>query len=194
MDNKPENTETQAPKKENFLTRLDNSASRKIPELWKFIKFTVMGGLSSAVELGVFYVFLALFKNVTVLPGFLLNFYDFIGKTAEEGHTLACTFYAFVCSTFVGYAIAFVLNRKATFKADSNVALSTFLYILMVVFTIIMNGILGPIISGLLGKIIKPGAILDGLSKVIGMLIPSVWTYPLNRFVIHRHKKVKEAA
>ena len=33
------------------------------------------------------------------------------------------------------------------------------------------------------------GNLCDMAIKVIGMLIPMLWTYPCNRFLIHRKKK-----
>ena len=51
--------------------------------------------------------------------------------------------WAFIVSTSIGYAIAFVLNRKVTFKADANPTLSIILYILMVLFTICATTLIG---------------------------------------------------
>lgn len=51
--------------------------------------------------------------------------------------------YTYMVSTTVGYTIAFILNRKITFKADANPAVSMVLYAVMVLFTIFANGWIG---------------------------------------------------
>ena len=99
--------------------------------------------------------------------------------------------YAYIISTTIGYAIAFVLNRKTTFKADSNVALSTTLYVLMVVFTIFATAYLGTQFQLIMANH-GYQALGDAIGKPLAAGIATVWTYPLNRFVIHRHKKTHD--
>ena len=81
------------------------------------------------------------------------------------------------------------MNRKLTFKADANPILSTVLYVIMVVCTITFNTWFG----AFLGTFIKnhgwDNAVVEMIAKVIVMTVPTIWTYPLNRFVIHRKKK-----
>ena len=47
-----------------------------------------------------------------------------------------------------------------------------------------------------LGTVIKnngwDNAIVEMITKVIVMTVPTIWTYPLNRFVIHRKKKTQD--
>jgi putative flippase GtrA len=101
-------------------------------------------------------------------------------------------------STAIGYAIAFIMNRKISFRADANVALSVFLYVLMVIFTIFANGWIGDNINTLFMHL-NPA--LDAasnttsalLQKIICMIIPTAWTYPCNRFIIHRKRKAKSS-
>lgn len=96
--------------------------------------------------------------------------------------------WAYLISTTIGYLLAFIFNRKITFKADANPVVSMVLYIIMVVFTICVTTVLGPWITTLF---IENGMKTLGeiITKPIVALIPTIWTYPLNRFVIHRHKK-----
>lgn len=161
----------------------EGSFTEKYKELWKFIKFTFAGASSSLVELGVHMLLL----NVVFakFAGEIINnpTLNMIGITSKD------VLYSYLISTTIGYAIAFVMNRKLTFKADSNVALSTFLYVLMVIFTIFANGWIGSAMTTFAANRGLEGALWDLIIKVIGMTIPTLWTYPLNRFVIHRHKK-----
>ena len=129
-------------KKDNGFTRW----SKKHAELWKFIKFSIAGGSSSAVELIVHMV--------------LLN-----------------------------TAFKVILNRKITFKADVNPTLSMILYAIMVVFTIFANGWIGSAMTTFAQSHNLTGNLWDLVIKLIGMTIPTLWTYPCNRFIIHRRKK-----
>lgn len=160
--------------------------TEKHAELWKFIKFMFAGGFSSVVELGVqmlclYVIFASLNQHV---DNAIFNFLHLDSMKV---------ILSYMISTTVGYTIAFIINRKTTFKADSNVALSATLYVIMVIFTIFANGWIGDNMNTLFVKWFNWDANTNQLSglvqKVIGMAIPTLWTYPLNRFVIHRHKK-----
>lgn len=148
-------------------------------EIWKFIKFTFASGFSTIVELIVFYILQGVvFRSLNTQPlDFWIFHFDGVGYM-----------WSYLISTTIGYALAFILNRKVTFKADANPALSTFLYILMVIFTICVTTVLGPWMTGLF---IDHGMKTLGevVTKPIMALLPTIWTYPLNRFVIHRKKK-----
>lgn len=177
--------------KENAWTRLDNRFNAKHPEIWKFVKWALAGFVANVPELGIqmacLYGFTALGMTASSL-----GIFSFMTSVVPENpkFNIAVVVYAYMLSTAVGYTIAFVLNRKATFHADSNIALSTFLYVLMVIFTIFANGlVVGPTISGLVAKLGMSTAVSEILSKLLCMAVPGLWTYPLNRFVIHRKKK-----
>ena len=156
-------------------------------ELWKFIKFTMVGFSSTIIELGVFYLLqYVVFKNSLYEPMPDNAFFRFVSFTGlAKGMGL---FYSYVISTTVGYIIAFILNRKTTFKADSNVFLSTFLYILMVIFTIFATAWLGTQLQ-LFMAAHNMKELGEVIAKPIVAAVATAWTYPLNRFVIHRHKK-----
>ena len=161
--------------------------TEKYAELWKFIKFSIVGFSSTLVELGVFYLLqYVVFKNTLTAPmpdNAFFHFVSFTGLADGMGY-----FYAYVISTTIGYIIAFILNRKTTFKADSNVVLSTILYIIMVIFTIGMTAWLGTQFQMFMAAK-GHQALGDAIGKPIVAALATVWTYPLNRFVIHRHKK-----
>jgi len=93
-------------------------------------------------------------------------------------------------STAFGYTLGFIINRKSTFHADSNIALSTFLNVLLIVFIVVANSFAGPAITGLLLRLsFVPETLVDTLSKVLSMLATGIFVYPANRFIIHRKKK-----
>ncbi|MBQ6381619.1 MAG: GtrA family protein [Clostridia bacterium] len=164
--------------------------TEKYAELWKFIKFTLVGFSSTLVELAVFYLLqYVVFKNIAHAPMPDNGFFNFLASIGlAEGLGI---FYSYVISTTIGYIIAFILNRKTTFKADSNVVLSTILYIIMVVFTIIATAWIGTKFQNfMVAKGLK--SLGDIITKPLVATLATAWTYPLNRFVIHRHKKPVE--
>lgn len=161
-----------------------NGFTSKHAELWKFIKFSLAGFSSTIVELGVFYLLqYVVFKAIIDSPLPKNWVFDLLNLNQGKGYL-----YAYLISTTIGYAIAFVLNRKVTFHADSNVARSTILYILMVIFTIFATAWLGTKLS-LWFSARDMQSLGDVVAKPIVAALATVWTYPLNRFVIHRHKK-----
>ena len=169
--------------------RIDGKARAKHPEIWKIFLFLVAGLIANVPELGTQYACLYGFRAAGVSN---LGIFSFMEKIVEPNtnFTLATVVFAYMISTAVGYTIAFIVNRKATFQANSNVALSTFLYVLMVIFTIFANGLfVGPFVDKLVGFVSLPDGVAIGVSKFLCMMIPGLWTYPLNRFVIHRVKK-----
>ncbi len=165
--------------------------TEKYAELWKFIKFSIVGFSSTIIELGVFYLLqYVVFKNSLTAPmpdNAFFKFVSFTGLADGMGY-----FYAYVISTTIGYIIAFILNRKTTFKADSNVLVSTILYIIMVIFTIGMTAWLGTQFQ-LFMAAKGMQSLGDAIGKPIVAALATAWTYPINRFVIHRKHKEKNA-
>lgn len=155
-------------------------------EIWKFIKFTFAGASSSLVELLVNTLCVSvIFAGITgTASNGVLAYITNLLKLDNMG-----VFYSYMISTTVGYTIAFIINRKTTFKADSNVALSVTLYVIMVIFTIFANAFIGVYLTKWFATFWAKSVARDMVIKCIGMTIPTLWTYPLNRFVIHRHKK-----
>ncbi|MDR1409472.1 MAG: GtrA family protein [Oscillospiraceae bacterium] len=165
----------------------------KHPEIYKLIKFFVAGGISNVPEILVYLLFLnVVFVSLKGTPLPDIGFFAFVSRfvTFKDG---IADMYAYMISTAVGYTVAFILNRKISFKADANIALSTFLYVLMVIFTIGANGIIGPAITAAVGKLGMPAVLTQIIGKFLAMAVPGLWTYPLNRFIIHRHKKPEKA-
>ncbi len=158
--------------------------TEKHSEIWKFVKFTFTGASTSVLELGVFmFLQYVVFKSLNEVPVTDNAVLSFLG-IEYKGYL-----YSYAVSAIIGYAAAYIMNRKLTFKADANPFLSTVIYAVMVVCTIAFNTWFG----AFLGTLIKNGGydtvIVEMITKVVVMTVPTIWTYPLNRFVIHRKKK-----
>lgn len=158
--------------------------TEKHAEIWKFVKFTFTGVSTSVLELGVFmflqYVVFRPMNETPVTDNPVLSFLgiEYMGYM-----------YSYFISATIGYAAAYIMNRKLTFKADANPVLSTVLYIIMVVCTIAFNTWFGAFLGTLITNSGHNNAFVEMLTKIVVMTVPTLWTYPLNRFVIHRKKK-----
>lgn len=165
--------------KEKFKAFTDKHA-----EIWKFIKFTFTGASTSVLELGVFmFLQYVVFRSLNEVPVTDNPVLDFLGIE------YAGYLYSYAISATIGYAAAYIMNRKLTFKADANPVLSTIIYAVMVVCTIAFNTWFGAFLGTLVTNSGHDNVIVEMLMKVVVMTVPTIWTYPLNRFVIHRKKK-----
>lgn len=156
----------------------------KHAEIWKFIKFTFTGASTSVLELAVFWVLqYVVFKSLNEVPVTDNAVLSFLG-IEYKGYM-----YSYFISAVIGYAAAYIMNRKLTFKADANPVLSTVLYTIMVICTITFNTWFGSFLGTLIKNSGHDSVFIVLLTKLIVMTVPTLWTYPLNRFVIHRKKK-----
>ncbi|MCL2512485.1 MAG: hypothetical protein FWF08_01170 [Oscillospiraceae bacterium] len=171
--------------KTGFKAKISNLI-KKYGEIWKFVKFAIMAVASGVVEFTSYYIlaFIVFKEMLTGEYKFLFLEYDGRGYA-----------YAFFISTTVGYAIGFILNRKITFAANANPVMSVVIYAIMTVFTIFAAAWMGIAFTQFLNDnnpafFAEHGWKLgDIIAKPLSAIIPVVWTYPLNRFVIHRKKK-----
>lgn len=160
-----------------------NSFINKHREVWKFIKFSFTGASTSILEMASFAFFqYVVFKslNQTTVSGNAVL--DFLG-IKYKGYL-----YSYFLSAVIGYTASYIMNRKLTFKADSNVLVSTILYIIMVVLTIAFNTWFGAFLGTLIKNSGHDSVFIVMLTKLVVMVVPTLWTYPLQRFVIHRRK------
>lgn len=162
-----------------------NAFIDKHQEIWKFIKFTFTGASTSVLELAVFlflqYVVFRAFNEVPVTDNAVLAFLGIEYK----GYM-----YSYAISAVIGYAAAYCMNRKLTFKADANPLLSTVIYAVMVIFTIAFNTWFGAFLGTMIKNNGWDNVLVETVVKVVVMTVPTIWTYPMNRFVIHRKKKI----
>ena len=176
------------------VSRIDNHKfAREHAEVWKIIKYFGMGFIGMGPELGAYLGFARLFSALSVtLPNFFL--FNVMAKNidADPRFTVAAMVYAGMVSTFVGQTIAFILNRKVTFRANNNPARAYALTAAMTVFTIIANAFLVPMTIGVF-KLIPffSEGLAQTIGKTVAMAWPNLWLYPMGRFVIHRVKKDK---
>ena len=168
-------------------------------EIWTFVKFALAAASSSVVQMLVYYL---LYK---------FAFTSFAGKAVDNPVLKLLGFddamdaaLAGLISVAVGYAVAYIINRKVTFNSSSNIVRSVIIYILMVLVTMVVTTWISAKMTVLMMG--WPSCVAaDGSLKsiptlivsLVGMLVPTAYTYPLQRFVINpprKDKKEEEAA
>lgn len=158
---------------------------KKHSEIWKFVKFTFTGASTSVLEMAVYallqYVVFRSLQGVPVQDSPVLAFLGIEYK----GYL-----YSYLISAIIGYAAAYLMNRKLTFQSDVNPLVSGMMYAVMVVCTIAFNTWFGAYLGTVITNNGWNSFLVDMLVKLIVMTLPTAWTYPLSRFVIHRKKKV----
>ena len=170
--------------------------TEKHSEFWKFIKFSFAGVSSFIVQyiVDIFFLFVV-FKGLagqTVDNGV----FKFLGIDSQMDAA-----YAYLIAAAVGYTVSFIMNRKVTFGADSGLTSSVVMYIIMVVVTVFvaawMKGFFTDFavnhIAAAVNEEGKITGLADGIIFILVTTIPFLWTYPLQRFVIHRNSGEKKA-
>lgn len=165
--------------KKKFLKFVEKHA-----EIWKFIKFSFTGASTSVLEMAVFaFLQYVIFKSLNQTPVTDNAVLAFLG-IEYKGYL-----YSYAISAIIGYAAAYVMNRKLTFKADANPVLSTIIYAVMVACTIAFNTWFGAFLGTWIKNNGWDSVFIEMVTKLVVMTVPTLWTYPMNRFVIHRKKK-----
>lgn len=158
--------------------------AEKHAEIWKFIKFSFTGASTSILEMAVFaFLQYVIFKSLNQTPVTDNAVLAFLG-IEYKGYL-----YSYAISAIIGYAAAYVMNRKLTFKADANPLLSTIIYAIMVACTIAFNTWFGAFLGTWIKNNGWNSVFIEMVTKLVVMTVPTLWTYPMNRFVIHRKKK-----
>lgn len=156
----------------------------RYPELWKFIKFNFTLIVTSALDLIIYtFLFYCVFTRFNEVPIKDNAFLSFLG-IHYKGYL-----YAYGISTTLGYVAAYLMNRKLTFHSDVNPVGSSIQYAIMAFATIIFSTWLGGVVGTFMQEHSISNPFTELLAKFIVINIPTIWTYPLERFVIQRKKK-----
>ena len=168
---------------------IDKKMEDSRPELWKFIKWNLVGAVTTVLDLGTYFLLLAVLREEFLYapiggPMWLQRFLGAIGL--DEGLGILWTF---LISITLGYIAAYILNRKVAFKADNNVTLSSVIYAVNVIVVIITGSWFGTWFTMFLRNRHVAAWLVTILPKPLQMLIPMTWAYPLNRFIVFAQKK-----
>lgn len=160
---------------------------KKHVELWKFIKFNISVLVTSAIDILSYLVLLYfVFKSsngVELGDNALLSLLGIRYK----GYL-----YSYLISTALGYISAYLINRRVTFHSDVNPLYSSVLYIVLAVFNILVSSYIGSVFGTYMSIHNMSNPITEIISKFVIINIPTLWTYPLERYVIQINKPKKK--
>lgn len=161
-----------------------NINARNNMELWKFIKFNISVLLTSALDilsyLFLLYCVFAGSKNVLLPQNAVLS----VLGIKYKGYLLS-----YIISTTIGYTAAYLINRKITFHSDVNPLYSSVMYLILAIFNIIISSYIGSVFGSFLEMNNMSNPFTEAVAKFIIINIPTLWTYPLERYVIQINKK-----
>jgi len=153
--------------------------------IWQLIKFAFVSMLTAVIEIVTFAVLLMTLRNVnTPINWFIFNYEAIEGGGGGLGQLIA-----FLSSITIAQVLAFIINRKKTFKANNNLAFSITAYIIMVAVLIIgLQIYTAPLMVDAIDKALDNLTVTEFLVKVIQMLSTFVITFLCNKFIIMREK------
>lgn len=165
---------------------MNNKLSKNHPEMWKFIKFNISVLITSALDiisylLLLYFVFAPL--NSQPLPDNALL--SLLG-IKYKGYL-----FSYLISTSVGYIAAYLINRKITFHSNINPLYSSVMYFILSVSNILISSWIGGIFGSFMAARNISNPLTEIISKFIIINIPTIWTYPIERYVIQIRKKEK---
>ena len=100
--------------------------------------------------------------------------------------------YSYLISTSIGYIAAYLINRKVTFKSNINPLYSSVLYAALAIFNILVSSYLGGVFGTYITSHGMSSPIVEMVSKFVIINIPTIWTYPLERYIIQINKKERQ--
>ena len=155
--------------------------------MWKFLKFNICVVVTSVLDI-ISYMFLlyVVFKGQcnTPLPESALL--SLLG-IRYKGYL-----YSYLISTLIGYIAAYLINRKVTFKSNINPLYSSVLYAALAIFNILVSSYLGGMFGTYITSHGMSSPTIEMVSKFVIINIPTIWTYPLERYIIQINKKERQ--
>ncbi|HIY34436.1 MAG TPA: hypothetical protein IAA24_04900 [Candidatus Eubacterium faecigallinarum] len=205
-------------KKKISLGGIDNAAEEKgsfIKTLWQLLKFLVVSGLVTIIQLVLANVLPLIFDGLTTqLPVFLQGIFDpnvifdpstkegveqiekyVVGSVVENGVVVSGVvtwgyLLPFFLSNLIANIYGFWQNKKTTFKSDApwyNFAIYIVLMIALILFSTWLQGWL----VGIIAKV--DWAWLQALARTIASLaagfVQMVVLFPMEKFVLLKEKK-----
>ncbi|MGN0533525.1 MAG: hypothetical protein ACI4IK_04120 [Eubacterium sp.] len=202
-----------ADKKKISLGGIDDAAEGKgsfIKTVWQLVKFLVVSGLVTIIQLVLANVLPLIFDGVTAtLPVFLQGIFkpdvifdattakgaEQIGKYVVDGVVTWGYLLPFFLSNLIANIYGFYQNKKTTFKSDApwyNFAIYIVLMIALILFSTWLQGWL----VGVLAKINI--GFIQGLARTIAGLaagfVQMVVLFPMEKFVLLKEKKPADEA
>ncbi|MBU1094337.1 MAG: GtrA family protein [Firmicutes bacterium] len=165
----------------------DDEVKNKIivdKHIWEFIKYTSVSLLTSLVEISVFALFnYWIFSSLSQIEIqiWLLDY-----SLANGG---LCSFLAFSLSFIIAQIFNFIVQRKATFKANNRVLSSAIMYGIMILIIFLLQLWIPTLIHVPISNLVGNDW-ADLIIKNMMMFLAFIIQYPMNKWVIM--KKVEQ--
>lgn len=195
-------------KKKFSLSGIDNAAEEKgsfMKTLWQIVKFLVVSGLVTIIQLVLANVLPLIFDSVTaVIPEFLQAIFkpdvifdastekgaEQISKYVVDGAVTWGYILPFFLSNGIANIYGYIQNKKTTFKSDAP-KICFVIYIVLLVALILFSTWLQGAIVGWLSKV--DIAFIQGLARTIASLaaglVQMLVLFPMEKFVLLKEKK-----
>jgi len=166
----------------NVLVDKSNALKQKKKTLWQFIVFSLLSFVTTLVDLGSF----SLFNYLIFVPLKTESFHFWVFNYDVAAGGL-CAFLAFALSFVISQTFNFFIQRKVTFSANNNLWFSGMMYILMVLFVFFLSLWVPQLFRESLANIVGDNW-ADFILKNLNMTISFMIQFPMNKWVIMRHK------
>jgi hypothetical protein len=179
-------------KKKISLGGIDNAAEEKgsfIKTLWQLVKFLVVSGLVTIIQLVLVNVLYFAMKNWTApLPVFLASI--FTATTVGEGHDNWGYILPFFLSNAVANVYGYIQNKKTTFKSDAPTYCFVIYIILLaclILFSTWFQGVIANLVAGV--KIAWIANLAPTVASLAAGFLQMVVLFPMEKFVLLKEKK-----
>lgn len=163
---------------------MDKNQLKDNETIWQLIKFSLMSMISGGIEI-VTYILL----NSVILISLNQEPFSWWIFSYEGGSAGGLgTMYAFFISTLLAQIVAFIANRKKTFKSNNNVVYSAIMYAIMVITIVCVQTYFGPILVVKINSIINNPDLSGIIGKLIWMFFTFCTIFPMSKYVIMRKK------
>lgn len=155
--------------------------------LWQTIKFVMVAALAGVTETVTYAVLVLGLKGMT-------KEVSFVGQKYLMG-----AFIAYLASALIGQIVSFIVNRKATFKANNNIGVALIIFVIMVAVIVVGQSYFGPMLNayfanlagGIENKLLHT-LCADFAGKAILMFCTMVFSFIMNKFFINKRTEEKE--
>ncbi len=183
-------------KKNVVIEKLDNlddkinSHGLFFKNIWQIAKFGIVSFLITALQVGLLYLFLFIWKNWDAsLPDFLKVI--FTPETVGEGNDNWGYVLPFFLSNLLANTVGYFLNKSRTFKSDAPIW-HYFLYVLVLFILILFS----TWFQGFLNNVLIKWGVNNDFAPFLAMnaagFVQFIVLYPLQKFVLLREKKTSK--
>lgn len=162
--------------------------TEKYKGVWQFIKFSLVASLAGITETVSF-----LILSRVLGPRLTEDFDFFVFHYTAQNNLNRGLFIAFLVSAVLAEIVSFLINRKATFNANNNFLISALMYAVLVVAVISLKTWIVTVLAKWVGSWTANELLIEWIPKAISMAVAVAIIFPMNKFVIMRHKDTDEA-